>query len=356
MNLRTEICSLFAIEYPIIQAGMAGGITTPELVAAVSNAGGLGTLGAGYLTPDATRDAIRKIRERTDRPFSVNLFRVKMEKEDSRTTAVQENLMPIYEELGISPSAEQPEVTDHYEKQFDILIEEKVPVISTTFGVPTQNQVNRAHGQGLNLVTMVTTVKEAIKAEKVGVDAVVAQGGEAGGHRGTFEMENRRGANIGTLALIPQVVDHVSIPVIAAGGIMDGRGLVAARALGADGIQLGTRFLNAVESSADPAYKKALLDSDEESTEITTAFSGRPARAIRNRFMEFLKLNEIEPLTYPIQNFITKEIRAAAKRQGKAGYMSLWSGQGNRLIKNGQTADEIVKEIISEAKKTKSKL
>ncbi|WP_408010420.1 NAD(P)H-dependent flavin oxidoreductase [Pseudalkalibacillus sp. A8] len=356
MNLKTDICSLFDIEFPIIQAGMAGGITTPELVAAVSDAGGLGTLAAGYLTPDGTREAIRKIRERTDRPFSVNLFRVEMEQEDQGTASVQEKLLSIYEDLGISPTTGKPKVKDYYEEQFDLLIEERVPVISTTFGVPDKEQVRRAHEHGLKLVTMVTTVKEAIQADEVGVDSVVAQGGEAGGHRGTFDVIDGKGAAIGTFALIPQVVDHVSIPVIAAGGIMDGRGLVAARALGADGIQLGTRFLNAVESGTDPAYKKELLESDEESTEITTAFSGRPARAIRNRFMGFLKANQIEPHSYPIQNLITKEIRAAAKQQGKAEYLSLWSGQGNRLIKEGQTAEEIIKEIITEAEKTMGQL
>ncbi|WP_221563342.1 nitronate monooxygenase family protein [Alkalihalobacillus sp. TS-13] len=352
MNLQTEICSLFEIDYPIVQAGMAGGITTPELVAAVSEAGGLGTLGAGYLTPEVTRNAIREIRSCTDCPFAVNLFKVDMQQEDQRTASVQQRLLPIYEELDITPSTQKLVVTDNYEEQFDILIEERVPVISTTFGVPTDDQVKRAHHHGIKLMTMVTTVKEAVQAEKAGVDAVVAQGGEAGGHRGTFEVKNGRGAAIGTFALIPQVVDHVSIPVIAAGGIMDGRGLVAARALGAEGIQLGTRFLNAVESGTDPVYKKALHESDEESTELTTAFSGRPARAIRNRFVDFLQSNRIEPLSYPIQNLLTKEIRAAAKQQGKPEYMSLWSGQGNRLIKDGQTAEEIIKKIITEAEKT----
>ncbi|WP_261132078.1 nitronate monooxygenase family protein [Bacillus sp. Marseille-Q3570] len=349
MNMKTEICSLFKIDYPIVQAGMAGGITTSELVAAVSEAGGLGTLGAGYLTPETTRNAIMEIRTRTDRPFAVNLFKVEMLQEDDRTASVQQQLLPIYEDLDITPSTQKHVVTDYYEEQFDILIEEKVPVITTTFGVPTDVQVKRAHQHGINLVTMVTTVKEAIEAEEAGVDAVVAQGGEAGGHRGTFDVKNGKGAAIGTFALIPQVVDHVSIPVIAAGGIMDGRGLVAARALGAEGIQLGTRFLNATESGTDFAYKKALLESDEESTELTAAFSGRPARAIRNQFVDFLQSNRIEPLNYPIQNLLTKEIRAAAKQQGKPGYMSLWSGQGNRLIKEGQTAEEIIKEIMDQA-------
>ncbi|MGP4080748.1 NAD(P)H-dependent flavin oxidoreductase [Pseudalkalibacillus sp. R45] len=349
MNLKTEICSLFEIEFPIVQAGMAGGITTPELVAAVSEAGGLGTLGAGYLTPEATRNAIKEIRARTDRPFAVNLFKVEMQQEDDRTASVQQQLLPIYEDLDIIPSTQKHAVTDYYEKQFAILIEEKVPVISTTFEVPTEEQIQLAHEHELKMVTMVTTVNEAMQSEKAGVDVVVAQGGEAGGHRGTFDVKNGEGAAIGTFALIPQVVDHVSIPVIAAGGIMDGRGLVAARALGAEGIQLGTRFLNAVESGTDPAYKKALLESDEESTELTAAFSGRPARAIRNQFMDFLQSNKIQPLNYPIQNLLTKEIRAAAKQHGKPEYMSLWSGQGNRLIKDGQTAEEIIKEIMDQA-------
>ncbi|MGM7702518.1 NAD(P)H-dependent flavin oxidoreductase [Pseudalkalibacillus sp. Hm43] len=345
--MKTVICGMLNIQYPIIQAGMAGGITTAELVASVSEAGGLGTIGAGYLTPEDTRQAIIEVRKHTNRPFAVNLFNVHKVREDPRTDEVIKHLSPIYENLEIKPNQDVFEVKDYYEEQFEVLLEEDVPVISTTFGVPDSEQIERAHEKGIKVVTMVTTVEEARLAEKAGVDVLIAQGSEAGGHRGTFEYEEQF-VTVGTFALVPQIVDHVSIPVIAAGGIMDGRGMVAAIALGAKGIQLGTRFLNAYESGAPDLYKKALLESNEESTVLTSAFSGRPARALRNTFVDLFQSKSIEPLHYPIQNMLTKEIRSQAKRQGKLDYMSLWSGQGNRLIKPEQSASEIVEEIVRE--------
>ncbi|MCF6138408.1 NAD(P)H-dependent flavin oxidoreductase [Pseudalkalibacillus berkeleyi] len=353
----TQVCELLQIKHPIIQAGMAGGITTPQLVAAVSNAGGLGTIGAGYLTPNETRKVIREVRDLTDHPFAVNLFRVEKAYGDSRTVKVKKALSNVYNELGIHMTADEPVVEDYYEEQFNVLLDEEVPVISTTFGVPTHNQVIAAQQKKLKVMTMVTTVEEAIQAELAGVDAIIAQGGEAGGHRGTFKAE-QGAASIGTFALVPQIVDRVKIPVIASGGIMDGRGLIAALALGAGGIQLGTRFLNSIESGANPLYKKALLESNEESTVITTAFSGRPARAIRNAFIDLFDSNSnfISPLRYPIQNLVTKEIRKAAKQQGKSEYMSLWAGQGNRLIKEGQSAGQILAEILLEASQIKHSL
>lgn len=352
----TGICELLDVDYPIIQAGMAGGITTPQLVASVSQAGGLGTIGAGYLSTEVTRDAIREVRSLTNRPFSVNVFKVEKAYEDTRILEVIDQLSKVYEDMNIEPQKRQPVVEDFYEKQFEVLLSEEVPVISTTFGIPTEEQIHRAHDKGIKVLTMVTTVNEALQAEESGVDAVVAQGNEAGGHRGTFNFDGEEVPSIGTFALVPQIVDQVSIPVIAAGGIMDGRGMIAAMALGAKGIQLGTRFLNAIESGAAPIYKKALLESNEESTVLTSAFSGRPARAIRNAFVDRFIAEEIEPLRYPLQNIVTKQIRSAAKKQEKPDYMSLWSGQGNRMIKDEQSAAEIIDEILYESKQARLSL
>jgi nitronate monooxygenase len=353
MNLNTEICRLFHIEYPIIQAGMAGGVTTPELVAAVSNAGGLGVLGAGYLTPETMNEEIQKVRALTNKPFAVNIFKVEMAASDRRTRLMHENYQSVYEELDLVIEKEE-EITaaDYYKEQFDLLVKEEVPIISTTFGVPSADEIERAHSKGILVMTMITTVKEALEAEQAGVNVVVAQGSEAGGHRGTFDVsESPQGALVGTMALVPQVVDRVSIPVIAAGGIMDGRGLVASLALGAEGVQLGSRFLHTFESGTDNEYKKALVEGTEDSTIITSCFSGRPARAIQNPFTDFHLKQQIKPLDYPIQNLVTNRIRKAAKEKGKREYLSLWAGQGIGFIKAGQTAEEVIVEMMEQARR-----
>jgi nitronate monooxygenase len=351
IQLETNLCTMFNIRYPIFLAGMAGGPGTVELVAAVSNAGGLGTLGAAYMTPSAIRKAIREIRQLTDAPFGVNLFSIQLTDNNERTKEVQRELNQVRDQLGITHAAEEPVVTpDHFEEQFAVVLEEKVPVISTAFGVLPEPLMRQAKSAGMRIVTMVTTVNEAILAEQSGCDAIVAQGSEAGGHRGTFDISNHpMGANIGTFALVPQIVDCVRIPVVAAGGIMDGRGLVAALALGAQGVQMGTRFLTSHESGAHAAYQKALLNSTEESTVITKVFSGRPARGVRNPFIRQWDASGVEPLPFPTQNTATRDIRNAAASQSNADYMSLWAGQGTRMLTSGQNAGHIVTETIQQA-------
>ncbi|UHA75535.1 NAD(P)H-dependent flavin oxidoreductase [Paenibacillus sp. 481] len=351
-TLSTPLCKLLGMKYPIIQAGMAGGPTTPELVASVSNAGGLGTLGAAYMTPEDMRTAIRRIKELTAKPFAVNLFVVNMTDDWTRLQEAQAVLNPMREALQI-PQADQNQAyatVDRFEEQFAVLLEEQVPVISTAFGVLSDAHMQAAHRQGSVVTTMVTTVREALLAEEQGTDVIVAQGSDAGGHRSTFDMKNHpQGALVGTFSLVPQVVDAVRIPVIAAGGIMDGRGLAAALMLGAQGVQLGTRFLTAVESGAHAAYQEALLASDEESTVVTKAFSGRPARGVRNAFIEQVEQSGVAPLPFPSQNTITGDIRRAAAAQNKAGQMSLWAGQATRLLKENQTAEHIVHETVDHA-------
>ncbi|MEK3719833.1 NAD(P)H-dependent flavin oxidoreductase [Paenibacillus sp. FSL H8-0034] len=351
IQLKTEVCQLFNIRYPIFLAGMAGGPSTVKLVAAVSNAGGLGTLGAAYMEPKAIREAIREIRQLTDAPFAVNLFAIQVPDNNTRIGEVQGELNRLRNVLGVTHATQEPVSTpDHFQEQLAVVLEEKVPVISTAFGVLSEPFVQQAKSAGIRIVTMVTTVREAILAEQAGCDCIVAQGSEAGGHRGTFDVkEHPVGANIGTFSLIPQIVDHVKIPVIAAGGIMDGRGLVAALALGAQGVQMGTRFLTAVESGAHDTYKQALLASTEESTVITKAFSGRPARGIRNLFIRQWDASGIEPLPFPTQNTVTRDIRNAAAKHNNADYMSLWAGQGTRLLTSGQRAEDIVAETVQQA-------
>jgi len=351
ITLDTEICRLFHIKYPIFLAGMAGGPSTAKLVAAVSNAGGLGTLGAAYMDPDAIREAIREIRRLTALPFAVNLFASRAADDNTRLDEVQRELNKARDELGIRyPAGDKVTTPDRFAAQFAVLMEEQVPVISTAFGILPEAMMRQAKAAGALVVTMITTVREAIMCEEAGCDAVVAQGSEAGGHRGTFDVSAQpMGANVGTMALVPQVVDRIAIPVIAAGGIMDGRGLVAALALGAQGVQMGTRFLTASEAGTDRIYQKALLESTEENTVLTTAFSGRPARGIRNRFIAEWERNGISPLPFPTQNTVTRDIRNAAAAQGNPDYLSMWAGQGTRLLTAAQNAEQMVEQTIRQA-------
>ncbi|MDN7246675.1 NAD(P)H-dependent flavin oxidoreductase [Planococcus shenhongbingii] len=349
--LETEICQLFGIQHPIIQAGMAGGPTTVELVTAVGEAGGLGTLGAAYMAPEAMKKAIADIKVKTLKPFAVNIFASNEKDDFSRLEEVQKALRPFRSELKIEEVSSFYSSPDWSKEQFRICIEEGVPIISTAFGCLSPDQMKIAKERGIKVITMVTTVKEALQAEQAGADAVVAQGSEAGGHRSTFSMDQHpSGALIGTMSLVPQVVDAIRIPVIAAGGITDGRGLISSLVLGAQAVQVGTRFLSSKESGAHQVYKQAILDSDEESTVITKSFSGRPARGIKNRFIEEFEKTKIDPLPFPSQNTITKDIRAAAARNNDPEFMSLWAGQSTRSLTEEQSAAEIIESIIKQAR------
>ena len=352
IQLNTKLCQLFNIRYPIFLAGMAGGPGTVKLAAAVSNAGGLGTIGAAYMQPNDIRSAIHQIRKLTKNTFAVNLFVTSNFDYTSDISEVQSELNKFRKVLGIPlPKEEGITSTCIFDEQFGILIEEKVPVISTAFGLLTDQMIAQANALGIRVVSMVTSVQEALLAEQAGCDAIVAQGTEAGGHRGTFNVKDKpTGHNIGTFALVPQIVDQVNIPVIASGGIMDGRGLVASLVLGAQGVQMGTRFLTSIESGAHIFYQEKLLKSTEVSTVITSSFSGRPARGIKNEFIEHWENTSIEPLPFPIQNTMTRDIRNAAALQNNTDYMSLWAGQGLRMLTSGQGAVEIIEEILEVAR------
>ncbi|WP_233569767.1 NAD(P)H-dependent flavin oxidoreductase [Falsibacillus albus] len=350
MRFHNKLCELFHIDLPIIQAGMAGGPTTPELVASVSNSGGLGTLGGAYLTPKDLRSAIKEIKKQTNRPFSVNLFCTELKDSVEGTGQVQHALNAFRKELNIDETVAPPNTVNHFEEQFAVLIEENVPVISTAFGLLPTDKMRTARKNEMKIITMITTVKEALLAENHGVDAIVAQGSDAGGHRGTFDIhEHPNGANIGTFSLIPQVAQAINIPVIAAGGIMNGQGLAASLILGAQGVQMGTRFLTCKESGANSTYQQALLNSNEEETVITKAFSGRPARGLMNKFIRRFEASGIHPLPFPSQNTLTKDIRKEAAKQKNKEFLSLWAGQGTRLLTGDLTAKEIIDEIMEEA-------
>jgi nitronate monooxygenase len=352
--LKNKMTELLKIEHPIIQAPMAGGITISKLVAEVSNAGGLGMIGAGYMTSTQIREQIREIKQLTSKPFGINLFvPTEFTYTENEINSANELLQPIRNQLHINEenSIEIPtsaHVFESFTEQIKVVIEERVPVCSFTFGIPSKEIMKELNRNHIILMGTATTVEEAIIVEKSGMDMVVVQGSEAGGHRGNF-IRLSQDSLIGLMSLIPQVVDHVSIPVIAAGGIMDGRGLMASLCLGAMGVQMGTAFLTCIESGAHPIYKKAILHAKEDQIVLTRAFSGKYARGIKNKFIEEMEKHEDLLPDFPVQNALTQPIRKASSSQQNPDYLSLWSGQSPRLAKN-QSVKILFQTILTEAK------
>ncbi len=319
------------LQLPIVQGPMTGS-DTPALAAAVSAAGGLGMLGCGMRSPSAMRDAAAEVRQRTDRPFGLNLFVQETPAPDAATVqAARERLAPLYAEFGLQPPLPARWCED-FQAQLDTLVEIRPAVASFTFGILTAEQVQRLHGAGCYVIGTATTVAEAVAWADVGADAVCASGMEAGGHRGTF-LEDFSASMVGTIALVPQCVDALTIPVIAAGGIMDGRGIVAAQALGAEAVQMGTAFLACDESGIGGAYREALAHATATDTRTTRSISGRPARGIVNAMMQRLQAHEASVPAYPVQNALTGALRRASAEAGKADYLSLWAGQGVAAVR-----------------------
>ncbi|MGV3488800.1 MAG: NAD(P)H-dependent flavin oxidoreductase [Tuberibacillus sp.] len=351
MWTNNHLTKLLGIKYPIIQAGMAGGATTPELVAAVSNAGGLGTLGAGYLTPEAIREAIHRIRQLTNRPFAVNLMVVEHAEGDALQIENMKNVLKGFEDDLGEPLTFNHMNTDPqpFDEQLNVVIEEKVPMFSFTFGIPGRESIERLKANGTIIMGTATTVRESIALEAAGVDVIVAQGSEAGGHRGTFLVTNDK-AMVGAMALVPQMVDRVHIPVIASGGIMDGRGIVASLVLGASGVQMGTAFLTCDESGIHSIYKEAILHASDDQTVVTRAFSGKAARGIENKFIRVMQAYESGILPYPIQNALTNPLRNAAKKLNDPEFMSLWAGQAASLSKK-VSASILVEDLVQDVEK-----
>ncbi|MGE6400714.1 NAD(P)H-dependent flavin oxidoreductase [Bacillus cereus] len=348
MMFTSRVIDILQIKYPIIQAGMAGAITTPELVAAVSNSGGLGTLGAGYMSTEQIREAIYKIRELTNKPFGVNLLLTKeIQIEEEKVNEAKVLLSGVNRELGIEEEKTLKLPKSHKE-QLQVLLEEKVPVVSFAFQTLEKEEIDDLKKEGIKVIGTATHVAEAKALAKLGVDIIVGQGSEAGGHRGTF-IGKEQDAMIGTFALIPQLVAEVPhIPIVAAGGVMNGQGLVAAFALGAEAVQMGSAFLTSEESITHDVYKEAILHSTDTSTTVTRAFSGKYARGIRNEFIEKHEGREKNLPMYPVQNVLTSKIRQEAAKQNKEEYMSLWAGQASSLART-ESAQHVVKRVMKEA-------
>lgn len=333
--MHTELTRRLGMRLPIVKAPLAGSGDTPALVAEVCEAGALGIYGAAYLEADAIAAAAAEIRQRTSKPFGINLFVPMPASAPANAEAAFARLAPHCEAVGAEPpTALPPSPHPNFDRQFAAVLECGAQVFSFAFGALPAAATAEAKARGLLLVGTASSVNEAAALERGGCDAVVLQGSEAGGHRGGFDG-TREGALVGTLALVPQAADAVSIPVIASGGIMDGRGIVAALALGADAAQLGTAFLTCAEAGTPECYRASLLAGEEDGTGLTTAFSGRAARGIVNGFMRDMEEAEGSGaiLPFPLQNALTRPMRIAAAAAGDCERMSLWAGQGLRMAR-----------------------
>ncbi|MFF5569091.1 nitronate monooxygenase [Streptomyces sp. NPDC012623] len=349
-SVLTDLC-----RYPIVQAPMAGGASCPRLAAAVCEAGGLGFLAAGYKTADGLYEEIKQLRGLTARPFGVNLFMPQPNYADHAAVEVYRNQLAgeatWYETpLGDPDSGRD----DGYEAKLAILLDDPVPVVSFTFGCPTRTTLDAFAKVGTVTVVTVTTPEEAQTAEWSGADAVCVQGVEAGGHQGTHRDDPATdGAGLGLLSLVTQVRETVQIPVVAAGGLMRGAQIAAVLAAGADAAQLGTAFLVCPESGANTLHKQAMTNPLFVRTELTRAFSGRPARGLVNRFMR--EHGPYAPAAYPEVHHLTSGLRKAAARLGDAQGMALWAGQGHRLARE-LPAGELVELLHAELTEARAAL
>ena len=347
MPSHTESLDRLGLRSPVIQAPMAGGGDTAALVAAVNEAGGLGFVGAAYLADAQIAERALDIRNRTALPFGINLFAPTTPPGPAPMMAeAMARVAPFYAELGLAGPEEPSHSGDAFDRQFAALLDSGAAYYSVTFGLPPADSVTAAKARGMRVLGTATTVAEAVALEQAGVDAVIAQGSEAGGHRGSF-IGDPAANLVGTMALVPQVADAVAVPVIASGGIMDGRGIAAALALGATAVQMGTVFLTSDEAGIPAAHKAAILSAREDQTRLTRAFSGRPARGIVNRFMEAVEDPAAADavLPFPLQNALTRPLRTAAGKAGRAEFLSLWAGQGLRLAQR-RPAGELVAELL----------
>jgi nitronate monooxygenase len=350
MKASTALTGLLDIDLPILLAPMAGA-STPELAAAVSNAGGLGALGTAMMKLEQVRQETAALRTLTNQSFNLNFF-VHDEPDLGGYDAgpMQKALAPYYGELALGdvppPSVPAPAFSGD---MLALLLELRPRVASFHFGLPSADAVKALKEAGIVILGSATTAAEARALETGGADAVIAQGHEAGGHRGTF-LDHVDLGTVGTMALVPQVVDAVKIPVIAAGGIGDARGVAAAFMLGAAGVQLGTAYLVCPEASVHPLHRKTLLEASDHSTVVTKLFSGRPARAIRNRLTEGLHAHERHAAPFPAQRPMVAQLTTASAKENRAEFMQLWSGQAARLSKAEPAAEKTVR-LMHEAQK-----
>lgn len=335
-----------AIRYPIIQAPMAG-VTTPALAAAVSEAGALGSLGLGAASAEDAREQIRAVRQRTDQPFNVNFFcHAAPQSSAAVRRAWLDHLAPYFQAQNAEPPSDLNDIYAPIDSNADmreVILTEQPPVVSFHFGVPGHGLIDAVHDYGGRVLICVTTADEADRAAAAGADALIAQGVEAGGHRGNFDADHD--AEIGLIALVRLVAARHSLPIIAAGGLMDGQSIAAVLRLGAAAAQLGTAFVSCPESGAAPAYRKVLRDA--EATGITRYISGRPARGVVGPFQTDIATGAPQVPDYPLTYDAAKQLNAAAKARDEFQYVPNWAGQGVALSRE-KPAAELVTLLMAE--------
>jgi len=347
-----RLIELLGIEHPIVLAPMAG-FATAELAVSVCKAGGLGSVGCATLKPEAAAKAIEELRQVARKPINANFFCHAPAKADAgREQAWRARLSPYYRELEIDETPlPRLDLAPFGEAMCEMIEATRPDVVSFHFGLPAAALVARIKAAGCRVISSATTVEEARWLEAHGADAVIAQGAEAGGHRATFlasDLDRAMASQSGTLALVPQIADAVRVPVIAAGGIADGRGIAAAFALGASGVQIGTAFLRCPEAGTSPLHREALLRARDNDTVLTNVFTGRPARAIANRLpRELGPLSEAAP-DFPLPMGELPLLRAKAEQQGSRDFMPLWSGQAVALGTE-MPARELVLKLVEDA-------
>lgn len=343
MWTHTRVTEKLGIELPIVQGPFGGGPSSVRLAAEVSNAGGLGSFGAYSLSPEQIKQLVIDLRAQTSRPFAVNLWVPFAPSHEKRITESEyreavAQLRPYYDEVGAQPpSYESLFRHQDFDKQVEALIEAAPPAFSFVFGIPQPDVLEACRDRGIVTMGAATNVDEAVALDAAGVDIIVATGSEAGGHRVSFLQDpDESPANS---ALIPQVADSVKAPIVAAGGIADGRTIVSALILGAHAVQVGTAFLACEESNATAAHKAAIRSELSRHTALTRAFSGRYARGIKNRFLLDMRQRQASLPAFPYQNFLTQTMRQGAAKANLPDLQSLWAGQNASLVRHTRAAD-----------------
>jgi nitronate monooxygenase len=345
----TRVLDLFGIDLPILQGPMAG-FSTPQMAIAVGAAGGLGSLACSQLTLEQAHQDLATIRQGARRPVNVNFFcHIPAAADETRMAVWRALLAPYYEELGLDPKAPIPQASRvPFDDGFCRFVEDARPeVVSFHFGLPEQSLLDRVKAAGAKVISSATTVAEARWLEQRGCDAIIAMGLEAGGHRGSF-LSDDMGRQVGTFALVPQVVDAVQVPVIAAGGIADARGIVAALALGASAVQIGTAYMLSPEARTSAIHRRALQTAADDDTALTNLFTGRPARGIVNRLMRDLGALSAAAPGFPLAAGALAPLKAKAEQAGSGDFTNLWSGQAARLARE-MPAGELTRRLAVEA-------
>jgi nitronate monooxygenase len=348
----TSVTRNLGISYPIIQGPFGRGGSTALLAASVSNLGGLGSFGANELAPEDILKTAVEIRKLTNKPFGMNLWVSTFDPggdmiDQATYDRVVDLLAPYYRELGVNPPPRPKGTARNFNDQVASLIEASPAVFSFVFGIPSPEIMRTCRGKGIITVGGAATVDEAVALEEAGVDMVVASGFEAGGHRTSFLKPYDASTLMGTFALVPQIADRVKMPVIAAGGIADGRGIAAALTLGADAVQIGTAFFACEESGATKCHRDLLFRAETRHTGLSRTFTGRYARGIYNRFAEEMKTHESQLAQYPAQVSIVAPLRAAALAQGRTDLVALWAGQSAPLVRH-RKVDDLFTSLVNE--------